>query len=239
MLILAIETSSERTAVAIARGAEILAENDAASPERHGELLLPRIGELLTEAGVGFSDLEAIAVGLGPGSFTGLRVGLATAKGLAVAAGLPLRGVGSLPVLARGAGEAGQTVVTVGDAQRGEVFAAAYRVRDQGPVEVLLSPFHTTPEAAGEQIVAALGGGLLCGAGLRRYPGLLEALPAGRFVRTDPDHDFPRGRHLCREARALLALEGPSDLATLEPSYLRGSDAKLPDRPLKLERQSD
>ena len=231
MRILALETSSSVSAVALADGERVIAEDDTPSETKHGETLLPRIRALLDEAGWSLQQLELIATGVGPGSFTGLRVGLATAKGLALATGVPIRGVSSLRVLARGAAAAGnaqpgQRLLTWLDAYRGEVFGAVYTLVDGGDLEELLAPFHAEPELASARVTDAAAGALVCGDGLIRYPALCE--PWHR----PPDCDYPRGRHVAAEALARFRAGGPSDLASLEPAYLRDSDAKLPDVPL-------
>jgi tRNA threonylcarbamoyl adenosine modification protein YeaZ len=97
---LAFDTSADVTAVAVLEADEVIVEDSAASAERHAETLLPRIEECLARANLALSDIDVFAVGVGPGSFTGVRVGVATAKGLAFATGKPLRGVVSLAALA-------------------------------------------------------------------------------------------------------------------------------------------
>jgi tRNA threonylcarbamoyladenosine biosynthesis protein TsaB len=245
MLVLAIDTSTDRTAVALVRDGQVIAEDaDAALPEgeapaRHGDVILPKIAAQLQAAGVAPAALDLIGVGLGPGSFTGLRVGLATAKGLALAAGVPLRGVSSLEVIARGAFEAArgsqpgaappEQVFVVLDAGRGELYGAGY-------AGASLAPVMAGERAAAAELIArvaqvAHGDCLLCGSGVRSHGAALRAaLPAARFA--DPGHDLPAGHDLAQAAAEAFARSGPSDLGGLEPIYLRDSDAKLPAKPL-------
>jgi tRNA threonylcarbamoyladenosine biosynthesis protein TsaB len=236
MPVLAIDTSSSITAVALVEGARVLSEDDSPSEHKHGETLLPRVQQVLKAGGVELAQLQAIAVGVGPGSFTGLRVGLATAKGLSLATGTPIRGVSSLRVLARGLHDDGgvgdRPLLTVLDAHKGEVFVAGYRAGEGGALTEVLAPLHAEPAEAARRVRQALGGGVVCGDGARRYEDTLRAELPG-FALADAAHDAPRGRHVAAEALRALALEGPSDLTHLEPSYLRGSDARLPDEPLK------
>ncbi len=248
MRVLALDTSTPICAVAVLDGERVLAEDDRASEARHGEVLLPRVRAVLAAAGVAPDALELVAVGIGPGSFTGLRTGLASAKGLALALALPLRAVCSLRALA--AGLSGDAVpadalrIATLDAGKGELFLAAFAGDDPLAAPVLL-PLRATPEEAEARLhelaESARSRGVtvrLCGSGARRYPGLLGALgPLGssRAALAEPAFDTPRGRHVARLGLAHFAAEGPSDLATLVPSYLRDSDAKLPNRPLSVE----
>jgi tRNA threonylcarbamoyladenosine biosynthesis protein TsaB len=244
MLVLAIDTSTDRTAVALVRDGLALAQEPVPeAPEsepaaRHGDVLLPRIAAQLSAAGVAPAALDLIAVGLGPGSFTGLRVGLATAKGLALGAGVPLRGVSSLEVIARAAFDGAQAsqqgappaqVFVVLDAGRGELYAAGF---EPPALRCVMPGVRDTAEALIARLAAAASGAcLLCGSGVRTHEGPLRAaLPAARLA--DPRFDLPTGLDLARVAAAAFAQGGPSDLATLEPLYLRDSDAKLPAQPL-------
>jgi tRNA threonylcarbamoyl adenosine modification protein YeaZ len=135
VLVLALDTATPTLVAGLARwsadaGAEVLAERSAPSGNRHAELLAPAIREVLSDAGRALADVEAVVTGLGPGPFTGLRVGIVTAAGLADARGLPVVGVCSLDAIGSGA----RTVVT--DARRKEVYWAAYAAdgtRTDGP----------------------------------------------------------------------------------------------------------
>jgi tRNA threonylcarbamoyl adenosine modification protein YeaZ len=125
VLVLALDTATPTLVAGLARwsadaGAEVLAERSAPSGNRHAELLAPAIRGVLSDAGRALADVEAVVTGLGPGPFTGLRVGIVTAAGLADARGLPVVGVCSLDAIGSGA----RTVVT--DARRKEVYWAAY-----------------------------------------------------------------------------------------------------------------
>ena len=234
MRILAFDTSSQLTAVAVTDCERVLAEDHSVGEGRHGDLLLPRIRSQLEVAGVDLGAIELLAVGVGPGSFTGLRIGLATAKGLALATSIPVRGVCSLRVLARGAIELGEVVVAVIDAGKGELFGAVYR-RDADALEPLLPPLRALPEELARRIAEIdPGPAVVCGGGARRCMPLLAAALGGRAVLAEVSRDLPRGRHVAHEARLRMQSEGPSDVALLEPVYLRGADAKLPTEPLVL-----
>ncbi|HKU39992.1 MAG TPA: tRNA (adenosine(37)-N6)-threonylcarbamoyltransferase complex dimerization subunit type 1 TsaB [Polyangiales bacterium] len=234
---LAFDTSASVTAVALLEDARVLAEDSTPSDERHAESLLPRVQHCLSQAAVALRDIDVFAVGIGPGSFTGVRVGVATAKGLALATGKPVRGVVSLAALAWSARElapaADVLVAPILEAYKGEVFAALYAIGPERS-ELVVPPLHAAPEAAAAQLAAAAAGRAVhvLGSGYRRYA---QQLGAGWDVRPlAAEWDAPRARHIAAEARRLLAQEGPSDLGLLAPLYVRGSDAQLPKTPLKL-----
>lgn len=126
MLTLGFDTATPACTVALVEDGQLLVELTVVHPRAHGARLMPLIAQALTEAGRPRSDLDGIAVGIGPGSFTGLRVGLATAKGLAFALGLPVAPVGTLEAMAHGLMGAGLPVAPMLDARRGAAYAALF-----------------------------------------------------------------------------------------------------------------
>ena len=127
MRVLGIETSTTSVSVALVEGGQIILERAHNRPKQSAERLLPLIAELLTEAGWQRTSLERLGVAVGPGSFTGLRVGIACAQGLSLGLGVPLVGVASLRAMARAVPASLPGVrCAVLDARRGEVFAAGY-----------------------------------------------------------------------------------------------------------------
>ena len=125
-VILMMETSTEWCSVAISSGKNIIARRITETGKQHASLLAPFVDEALREAGMKASDCDAVAVSEGPGSYTGLRVGVSTAKGLCFGAGIPLIAVGTLKVLAmQGAGKA-EFIVPMIDARRMEVYCAVF-----------------------------------------------------------------------------------------------------------------
>lgn len=131
MLVLGIESASDQCGCALAAEEGILAEARLALPRRHAEALAPQLRFVCEQAGVSLGDIGAVAVDHGPGLYTGLRAGLATAKATAAALGIDIVPVGSLEALAYGAAAVarpGETVLSVLDARRGEVFWAWYRI---------------------------------------------------------------------------------------------------------------
>jgi tRNA threonylcarbamoyladenosine biosynthesis protein TsaB len=196
-------------------------------PPAHARELLPAVAEALRRAGVEIEELGAIAVGVGPGGFTGLRIGIATARALASAADLRLRPVSSLAALAAGIEQdaPGQRLVALPliDARRGELFGALY----EGG-RPLVAPFAAPPEEVGQVVrgvVLADGEAgrkpLAAGDGSLRFRGVLEA--AG--IRVAPEGSrthLVRALHICR--LGLTASEASPQAVV--PEYLRAPDAK-------------
>jgi tRNA threonylcarbamoyladenosine biosynthesis protein TsaB len=147
MNILAIETATEACSVALIHGQDIIARSEIA-PRRHTELVLPMADALLAEAGIGRHALDAIAVGRGPGAFTGVRLGVSLAQGMALALDLPVITISSLAALALEAPEdEDAAILAVIDARMGEIYAACYRRDDNGGLIVLDDERVCTPES--------------------------------------------------------------------------------------------
>jgi tRNA threonylcarbamoyladenosine biosynthesis protein TsaB len=207
MLILALDTALETCSAALVRDGRVLAARSDPMARGHQERLAPLVEALFVEAGVAFADLDRIGVTRGPGSFTGLRVGLAFAKGLGFALDRPVVGIGTLPALA--AGEAG-TVVAAIDARRDQLYLQAFR---DG---VALGP----PEALGLDEARSR----LRPLDPRRLIGSGAALLADVFP--DAAVDLRAGADPVALAR--LVAEADPATAAAEPLYLRAADAKLP-----------
>lgn len=196
------------------------ARDDPGPGERpgHSTRLLALADELLARAGLDWSRLDRIAVGIGPGTFTGLRIGVATARGLAQSLGVRLVGVSSLHALAHGAAARAPRVLAAIDARRGEAFVAPYL--DGRP---LGGPFVLAPERLSEALVEPAGAGWLAvGDGAVRYASILRDL--GVQV---PDTDSPvhriHGAAVCR----LGALAPADDELRVLPDYGRRPDAEI------------
>jgi len=221
-VILGLDTATAATAVALwaPDGTAVERRDDPAPGARpaHGAKLLALVHEALREAGAGWDDVERIAVGVGPGGFTGLRLGLATARALAQARGLPLAGVSSLRALAAGAPREGGPVAAVIDARRGEVFAAAWQ--DGEPV---LEPRAIAP---GDLARTLPSGVLAVGDGAVRFREELER--AGAHV---PAADAPSHRVSALQVCRLGATGEAADRDALLPDYRREPDAQPPRLP--------
>jgi tRNA threonylcarbamoyladenosine biosynthesis protein TsaB len=210
----AIETATDTGSVALGTADEIFGEVLIGSRTRHAESLLPALDYLLRSAGMPRSGLSGIVVGAGPGSFTGVRVAAATARGLALGLGVPLYAGSSLAALACGAGMSG-AVCAMFDARRGEVYAACYDIEAEGIRRTLLAPM----VAAVGEVAAAMADHrpVFVGEGAVRYADALgiEA----------PPPLAPRAATLltlvARSRGGLVAV--PADW---EPEYLRSSGAE-------------
>lgn len=222
MIVLGFDTATPATAVGLrlADGRVLEGRDDPAAGERpgHSTRLLPLARGLLSEANVGWQDIDRIAVGVGPGTFTGLRIGVASARGLAQSLGVDLVGVSSLRALARGAREDHDLVLAAIDARRGEVFLAAYSGEDE-PIEPrTLAPEHLAK--ALEPLEDPLGDWVALGDGARRFERELRALGV-----TVPDAGSPlhrvRGSAVCE-----LAAQSSTACAGVLPSYCRAPDAE-------------
>jgi tRNA threonylcarbamoyladenosine biosynthesis protein TsaB len=228
-IVLGFDTATPSTAVGLrlADGSTLQARDDPASGAHpgHATRLLAMTQELLAEAGIGWSALTRIAVGVGPGTFTGLRVGVATARGLAQSLEVELVGVSSLWALAGPAGEAGDGAVLAAiDARRGEVFAAAYAVADPtGELTEVMSARTLPPADLGGVLAQAVGPHRAIGDGAVRYRDHLEI--AGVVVPPDgsPLHRVS-GRAICELGVRTATAARPDALL---PDYLRRPDAEL------------
>jgi tRNA threonylcarbamoyladenosine biosynthesis protein TsaB len=225
--VLAVDTATETGSVAVLANGQLLAEIAARVSSLHGETLMPHIERALASAGLAASELDLLAVGLGPGSFTGVRIGVATIKGLAIALGRPVVGVRTSRVIARAA--FGPLRVVATDAKKNEVFASAFAANDDGTLTVRIEDVHGAPSDVAARFRVALGDAplVVVGSALRAHPSFLAGL--GPACVTAPQAlDTPRAAMLAVEAMEAHAQRGPDDLAALEPAYVRGADAILP-----------
>lgn len=241
MSLLGIDTSTAASAACVVRAdGEVfeVAPDPAALTARpaHASELMPAVADVMERAGVDYADLEAIAAGVGPGTFTGLRIGIATARALASANGLRVRPVSSLAALAAGieaaAGDA-PSLLPVIDAKRGEVFAAEYAPggdRQWGPLALCPEELaKRVAEGAGARAAGGPAGQartasqptLAAGDGSVRFRRVLEA--AGISVMPDESRaHVVRALHVCRLA---AGVPGVAPQAVL-PDYVRAPDAK-------------
>ncbi|HEY3798204.1 MAG TPA: tRNA (adenosine(37)-N6)-threonylcarbamoyltransferase complex dimerization subunit type 1 TsaB [Caulobacteraceae bacterium] len=205
MPLLAIDTCLSACQVALFDGARMIASASEPMERGHQERLAPMARDVMTQAGAGFGDLAPIAVTLGPGSFTGLRVGLAFAKGIAFATGAPLAGIGTLAALAASAGTDGVRVGVV-DARRGQVYWQAFD-GDAALTEPAVTPLSATLAHLAElrRPISAIGPGAA----------LLETVAASVIEIAAPS----------LAALGRLAATAPT-ARDLTPLYLRAPDAR-------------
>jgi tRNA threonylcarbamoyladenosine biosynthesis protein TsaB len=214
MKLLACETSSDRCSVALWADGACLSRA-APQPHNHSEIILPFVGELLAEAGLGLRQLDAIAFGAGPGGFTGLRLGCSVAQGLALAAGLPVIPVDSLAALALGVGEG--PVYACVDARMNEVYCAAYRVAG-GQAQRLLGPVTVAPALA--PLPPADHAWCGAGSGFRAWGEVLRERLAGALAAVQAEA-FPDAIQVARLAVHGHARGEARDPAAVAPAYVR------------------
>jgi tRNA threonylcarbamoyladenosine biosynthesis protein TsaB len=222
MSFLVLDTSTDRGVVGIAgrSGSRHVAITDRA--RRHGRDLIPRLADTLRDAGLRAHDIAVIAVGVGPGSYTGLRVGLTAAKVLAYATGASLLGLDSLEAVALNApGDSGRVSV-VADAQRGHLYVADFvRVAADTPP---LRRRATRIESLQAWLATLEPETLVLGPGLQS-PRIQSALPAV-LLDHDPALNYPDGHRLIDLATRSWADGRRDDVWLLEPNYLRQSSAE-------------
>ncbi|MFN7954643.1 MAG: tRNA (adenosine(37)-N6)-threonylcarbamoyltransferase complex dimerization subunit type 1 TsaB [bacterium] len=222
-MILGIDTATRVVALGLAAEGRAIAElalDDAPSRTR---TLTVAIGELLGGAGVSRADLSAVGVGEGPGSFTGLRVGIAAAQGLACGLGIPCVGVSTLEAIAHNAPADASVVAVLVDAGRGEVFLGELERRG-GSLVRRSDPRALSPGQAAEAIP---DGAFVLGDGWLRYRSVLARLLGDR-VRVAPDELAPpRGATVAELARRVLAASAESSRrSNVEATYVREPDAR-------------
>ena len=224
MLVLGIETSTRHASIAISSETEVVASYELGRGRSQDEVLMPAAQRMLADAELSWSQLGGIAVGLGPGLFTGLRVGIATAKALAQSLNLQIVGLSSLDVLAYSVRYTRRTICTCVDARRKEVFWTFYRPMPGGVQRI--SEFRCAPaehcvseiEARGESVLAVGNGPYL-------YPHEFERV---RDVEIAGISDCtPTAIPLTELAVARLLREDSDRLIDVKPLYIRRTDAEM------------
>ncbi len=207
-MLCAIETSTALGSVALFDGERLVSARERSVKNAHGESLLPIVEEVLREGGVGVRDVRRWAVGIGPGSFTGVRIGVATTKGIAFATGAEIVGVDAFDALASlvpTSAEANPVAIAL-SAGKGELYFRVERAVGHAPAAEL------------ERMLATRKDWTLVGEGARS----LSVDHARRLC--DPPFDVPRAEAVARVAMR----RPPSDLDTLEPFYVRPPDLTRP-----------
>lgn len=226
-LVLGLDTATDDTSVAVLREGEALFEESrgpVSGRPLHGPALLEMLESAVAEAG-GWGEVGTIAVGTGPGSFTGLRVGIATARALARSTSARLSGVCTLDALATGVGNAlanrDDRILCALDARRGQIFGAVYRGRrggqELGMPNRVVEPFVCEPSELGRHLPSGSGKLIAVGSGALRFRADFEAAEATVPEPASPEH---------RVSARCTALIGGASPGTVEPIYLRAPDAE-------------
>ena len=234
MVLLVLESATDQAAVAVADESGVLATATVARGRRHGESMAPAVQFVCARAGLSLPELDAVAVDVGPGLFTGLRVGLATAKGLGFALGIPLVTATSLEILAHGAGLSvpllpADVLVSVVDARRGQVFWSAFeasptlrRVGDErlsDPDELAAALIDLGRQSDRARRCLCLGDGAL------RHAALLSALPG--VVVAGPGSAHPDIAVLAELGMTRLAGGQGQAAESVAAHYLRDADVRI------------
>lgn len=212
--ILLIETSTSVLSVALAQDGTVVHERVCTQPRMQASLTAPLVKEVLDQAGLSVKDCDAVCVSSGPGSYTGLRVGVSTAKGLAFGAGVPLIAIGTLDILVAGALEESAPkghLVPMIDARRMEVYTAVYSGEGQRLTEVeskIIGPESFADELAKGEVLFVGDGALKCKDVITH--------PNARFQEA-----FPLARHMAKLAQKAFDEEKFENLAYFEPFYLK------------------
>jgi tRNA threonylcarbamoyladenosine biosynthesis protein TsaB len=225
MLVLGIETSTPQASVAIGSEQGVVASAMVSRGASYNEFLLPAIRFCLDQAGIGFRNLGGVAVSLGPGLYTGMRVGVATAKALAQTLSLPIIGMASLDLLAYGVRYASETICAVLDARRNEVFNAFYRA-SPGGIQRMTGYRVERPERLATGIESRPEDVLVVGNGALLYRHLFEDLHSVAEIGTMSDA-FPDALSLVELALPRLYREEFDPIDNLKPLYLRRSAQRI------------
>jgi tRNA threonylcarbamoyladenosine biosynthesis protein TsaB len=224
MKILAIDTSTPVGSIAIVEGALLKAQHILNISATHNQRLLPGIDRILRDADWTVNDLDGLAVSLGPGSFTGLRIGLSVVKGLAWATGKPLAGVPTLDALAANVPLVPYPIYPVLDARKGEIYTALYRIGDE-QVPVRLTPYLAIkPEKLADLISEET---LMLGDALLRYGDYFTNKLGDRLLLVPPHLNVVHASSVAWLAWHKLRSGIQEDLSSCTPLYVRPSEAEL------------
>ena len=222
MIQLAVDTSTEHAIIAVRNRAGELTVSCMDTGRRRGRDLIPRMKSVLASAGITPGELESIGVGLGPGSYTGTRVGVTAAKTLAYATGAALIGLDSLEAIGRNAPADATRVWVIADAQRGEVYVAElHRAAAGGP----LAPATATRIESLTTWAGGLEAGSVVLGPALDLPRIRSSIPAA-FLPSSGTVSYPRGEDLIEMTREAIASGRRDSPWLLEPRYLRRSAAE-------------
>jgi tRNA threonylcarbamoyladenosine biosynthesis protein TsaB len=224
VLILGIDTATVQVGCAIGGHEGVLASAHSSRGKRHAETLTPAIDFIRRQARIELSEISVVAVDLGPGLFTGLRVGIASAKAIAHALRVPMIGVNSLDLVAFPVRFTSRLIVAALDARRGELYYAFYR-QVPGGLQRLADPLVGSPDDLASEIIAGNEECLLVGDGAIRYADLFGGLSKVEIC--DQALAYPTATSLVQLAHARALREDWVNPWDLQPLYLRAPDAEI------------
>ncbi|MDA8233577.1 MAG: tRNA (adenosine(37)-N6)-threonylcarbamoyltransferase complex dimerization subunit type 1 TsaB [Clostridia bacterium] len=234
MLVLGIDTATVVAGTAIINDDKVIAERFVNNKLTHSQNLMPMVDQVLKDAGVGPRDLKGLAVSIGPGSFTGLRIGLAAAKGMAQVLGIPLVGVPTLDILTYNLAGVPGLICPILDARKQQVYTAVYRSGGQeGRLIPSLCPVKLTDYLALslDELVDTLMGYdeqvTFLGDGVAPYRAQLEEKLDNRASFASPINNLPRGSGVALLGFDKLRAGEGRDWLFLEPAYVRRSEAEV------------
>lgn len=223
MKILALDTTTMGCSVALCDGNDLIAELSVRKKQTHSKHLMEMIDQVLRSGGLLLSEVDAFAVARGPGSFTGLRIGLSTAKGLSFVTGKPLAGVSSLEALAKGIAWSDIPVCTLIDARKHEMYMGCYSL-DGGNWVAVEEPCVAGPEEICTRINRKT---LFIGTGVDVFGTVLKKALGSLAVFTHPSFHEIRARSVAQLGYTRILDKGKDETLQITPSYIRKSDAEI------------
>ena len=227
MKILALDAATEACSAALQFDGEVIHRFEVA-PQQHSQKLLPFVDELLAEAGIKLQQLDGLAYGQGPGSFTGVRIGVAITQGLAFGADLPVVGVSSLATMAQQviSENSAEQVVTAIDARMAEIYLGYYR--NQNGLATLMEQERVLKPDEIQPLQQMTAKAFSAGTGWVTYPEVLSA----KFAISDGQVELPNAKFMLPLAEALFSANASTDAEHAQPNYVRDevSWQKLPGR---------
>lgn len=223
-MLLALDTATMVSSVALAGADKLVAELTLHTDKHHSEQLMPHIADIFRLANVAKSELKGIAVSIGPGSFTGLRIGLATAKALAYALAVPIIGVPTLAALAYGCLAPGTVISPLLDAQKGNVYQGLY-AWDDGQLQQINSPRVVSLATALTDLTQYDVPAIVLGEAAVMYAAEIKQVKQNILL-APPHLIMPRAGNIALLGQHLLAQGSTDDVLSLEPLYIRRSEAE-------------
>lgn len=223
MKILSVDTSTATCTVGLVDGREVVAESVDQSGQTHARHIMGMLDDTLTQAHMSLTEVDGFGVITGPGTFTGLRIGISTVQGMAYALSKPVAGITSLDALATQAGTKLQHICPMVDARRHEVYYGFYELRAKGLKQT--GPHQVaSPAALLEQIQKPC---YFLGTGARMYRQLISDRLGSEAMFAEKDLDRIQSGIIAKLARPQLQIAGKQQLPVLSPYYIRRSDAEI------------